>query len=106
MSDPEEFHELSTRGEAFSLECSFTRINPGPIEAGESIIPAKLTSDAARRFAAMHLILEDLEFAEECLRAADNLGLPDDSNLYSKALSFRESSDMPDVSRVEFERLD
>jgi hypothetical protein len=36
----------------------------------------------------MHLILEDLEFAEECLRAADNLGLPDDSNLYSKALIF------------------
>jgi hypothetical protein len=36
MSDPEDFHELSTRGEAFSLECSFTWINPGPIEAGES----------------------------------------------------------------------
>jgi hypothetical protein len=88
MSDPEELHDPSTHGEAFSAECSFTWINPGPIEAGESIVPVKLTSDAARTFAAMHLILGDLEFAEECLKAADDLGIPDNSNLHSKALIF------------------
>jgi hypothetical protein len=88
MSNPEELHDLSTQGELFSAECSFTWISPGPIEAGESIIPAKLTSVAARTFAALHLILGDLEFAEECLRAADNLGIPDNSNLHSKALIF------------------
>jgi hypothetical protein len=88
MSDPKELYNLSTQGELFSTECSFTWINPGPIEAGESIVPAKLSSATARAFAALHLILGDLEFAEECLRAADNLGLPDNSNLHSKALIF------------------
>lgn len=88
MSDPEELHDLSTQGEAISPVISFTWINPSPIEAGESIVPAKLSSVAARAFAAMHLILEDLMFAEECFRAADNLGIPNNSNLHSKALIF------------------
>ena len=88
MSDPDELHDPSTHGESFESVWSFTWINPGPIEAGESIVPARLSSAAARTFAALHLILEDLEFAEECLRAADNLGIPDGSNLNSKALIF------------------
>jgi len=88
MSDPEEPYDLSTQGEAFSAECSFTWINPVSIEAGEFIVPARLSSAAARKFAALHLILGDLEFAEECLKAADNLGIPDNSNLHSKALIF------------------
>jgi hypothetical protein len=88
MLDPEEPYYLSKQGESFSTEFSFTWINPGPIEAGESIVPAKLSSPAARTFAALHLILGDLVFAEECLREADNLGIPDDRNLHSKALIF------------------
>ena len=68
MSEPEEHHDPSTQGEAFSTEWSFTWIKPGPIEAGESIVPAKLSSAAVRTFAALHLILGDLEFAEECLK--------------------------------------
>lgn len=88
MIDPEDLHDLSTQGERFPTECSFTWINPSRIEAGESIVPAKLSSSAARTFAALHLILGDLEFAEECLKAADKLGIPDNSNLHSKALIF------------------
>lgn len=88
MSDQEGLYNLQTQGEKFSPECTFTWINPGPIEAGESILPVKLSSGSARVFAALHLILADLEFAEECLKAADNLGIPDDSNIYSKALIF------------------
>lgn len=88
MDKPEEIHNLPTKGEQFEIECSFTWINPGPIEAGESIAPAKLSSTAAQEFAALHLILEDMEFAEECLRAADEIGLPNNNNLYSKALIF------------------
>lgn len=88
MSNSEELGNLSIKGEAISPECSFTWINPGPIEAGEYIVPVKLSSAAARTFAALHLILGDLEFAEECLKLADNLGIPDNRNLHSKALIF------------------
>lgn len=88
MSESEDMHDISTQGEAFSSEFSFTWINPGPIEAGEAMAPAKLTSQAARIFAALHLILGDLAFAEECLKAANEIGIPDDKNLHSKALTF------------------
>jgi hypothetical protein len=88
MSNSDDMHDLSTQGEAFSSDLSFTWIEPGPIEAGEAIAPAKLTSEAARIFAALHLILGDLAFAEECLKAAYDIGIPDDKNLQSKALVF------------------
>lgn len=84
------FNNLSTHGESFESLWSFTCINPGPVEAGESIVPARLSSAAARTFEALHLILEDLEFAEECIKAADNLGIPDGGKLNSKALIFSE----------------
>jgi len=88
MSESEEIRDISTQGEALSSELSISWINPGRIEAGESIAPARLSSEAARKFAAMHLILGDLAFAEESLRAADDIGIPDDKNLHSKALIF------------------
>lgn len=88
MSESEDIHDISTQGEAFSSDFSFTWINPGPIAAGESIAPARLSSVAARVFAALHLILGDLAFAEECLKAADDIGIPDNNNLHSKALIF------------------
>lgn len=88
MTEYEDIHDISTQGEAFSSDFSFTWISPGPIEAGEAIAPAKLTTQAARVFAALHLILGDLAFAEECLNAANEIGIPDDKNLHSKALIF------------------
>lgn len=88
MNEPKDSHDISTQGEAFSSEFSFAWISPGPIEAGEAMAPAKLTSQAARHFAALHLILGDLAFAEECLKAANEIGMPDDKNLQSKALIF------------------
>ncbi len=87
MSESEDIHDISTQGEAFSSDFSFTWISPGPIEAGEAMAPAKLTSQAARVFAALHLILGDLAFAAECLNAANDIGIPDDKNLHSKALT-------------------
>lgn len=88
MSEFEDIHDISTQGESFSSAFSITWINPGPIEAGETIAPAKLPSEAARIFAALHLILGDLSFAEECLKTANDIGKPDDKNLHSKALIF------------------
>ncbi|WP_144427544.1 hypothetical protein [Nostoc piscinale] len=88
MSESEDIHEISTQGESFSTELSFKWINPTPIEAGELIAPARLSSEAARIFAALHLILKDLTFAEECWKAADDIGIPDNKNLHSKALIF------------------
>ncbi len=88
MSDTDEIHDISTRGEAFSSELSITWIDPGRIEAGEMIAPAKLASEAAQVFAALHLVLGDLSFAVDCLAKADEAGIPDDKNLQSKALIF------------------
>jgi hypothetical protein len=85
MSNPEELHDLSTQGESFSAVCSFTLIDPSLFGAGECIVTARLHSAKARTFAALNLILGDLEFAEECLKAADDIGIPDNSNLQSKA---------------------
>lgn len=85
MSDVDNIHN---QGEAISSGLSFTWINPGPIEAGEHIVPAKLSSDTARTFAALHLIMGDLTFAIDCLKMADEAGIPDSSNLQSKALIF------------------
>lgn len=88
MSDSNEMHDISTQGEAFSTVYSYTWINPGPIETGEALVPARLNSQAARAFAALHLILGDLAFAEDCLKAANDIGIPDDKNYHSKALIF------------------
>jgi hypothetical protein len=63
-------------------------VDPKPIEAGEQIASAKLTTEPARQFAALHLVMADLEFALECLIEADKLGFPDASNPQSRALIF------------------
>lgn len=88
MNNSGDIHNISAQGEIVSAELSFSWVEPGPIEAGESIAPAKLKSEAAPIFAALHLILSDLKFSEECLNAANSIGLPNDSNLHSKALIF------------------
>jgi hypothetical protein len=64
-------------GEKISPSWTITWINPGHIEAGESIAPAKLNSDLARKLAALYLVIEDLQFAFNCFVEADKLGLPD-----------------------------
>jgi hypothetical protein len=58
------------------------------MEAGEAMIPAKLTSEKARRFAALNLVFADLEFAFNCLKSAHALGMPDQDNLQATALIF------------------
>jgi hypothetical protein len=87
MSEPST-PDLEKQGESFSPELTFTWINAGPIEAGELMVPAKLSSPDARAFAALHLVLRDLAFATDCLTQANELGIPDDRNLQSKALIF------------------
>lgn len=52
------------------------------------MVPARLSSPKARSFAALNLILGDLDFAYDCLKQAHEMGLPDSSNLQSKALIF------------------
>jgi hypothetical protein len=80
--------KLEEQGESFSSEISFTWINPEPIEAGELMVPAKLSSPEAQLFAALHLVLRDLVFAADCLKQANELGIPNDRHLESKALIF------------------
>jgi hypothetical protein len=86
MDETEELKSSFEQGELCQLLFSFTWINPSRIEAGEFIMPAKLSSEAARKFAALHLILDDMRFAEECLNEADCIGLPDGKNFRSRAL--------------------
>jgi len=88
MSESEDINDISTQGETLSVEASFVWIDPRPIAAGETIAPAKLTSHAALEFAALHLILGDLEFAEECLKAANEIGMPNAKDFQQKALIF------------------
>jgi len=58
------------------------------INKGEVLVPAKLTSESARKFADLHLILGDIHFAINCLKEAKKSGIPNDSDLQSKALIF------------------
>jgi hypothetical protein len=76
------------RGERVNPTWSFKFVDPKQIEAGEALAPARIASDKGRKFAALHLILTDLSFAQECLMEADKIGLPDHSNLHSKSLIF------------------
>lgn len=80
--------EVAREGESLAPEMTFTWINPSRIEAGEFIAPARLSSPQAQSFAAMHLIHRDLTFARDCLAQADQIGIPDATNIQSKALVF------------------
>jgi hypothetical protein len=75
-------------GEIVAPEWSFRWIVEGQVDAGTMIAPAKLNSELARRFADLHLVIDDLSFALDCLTEADKLGMPDPNNLASKALIF------------------
>jgi hypothetical protein len=77
-----------TQGERSAPCATFIWIDPGPIESGEHIVPAKLNGERARKFAALYLVIDDLAFALDCLVEADKLGIPDADNLHSKALIF------------------
>jgi hypothetical protein len=66
---------------------TFAWINPNPIEAGETIVPAKIASSAGLKFAALYMILADLSFALECLTEANRLGISS-ANLHIRALIF------------------
>lgn len=58
------------------------------VEAGSSIVPAKIDSHASREFVAIQLTRKDLSFALECFKEASRLGVPDSANIQSKALIF------------------
>jgi hypothetical protein len=89
MSDDQPSNEQAvTQWERSAPQITFTWIDPGPIEAGEHIRPAKLNGELARKFAALHLIIDDLAFALDCMVEANKLGVPDATNLHSKALIF------------------
>lgn len=77
-----------SKGEKQSPNWTYQFVDLTRIEAGELIAPAKIDSEAGRKYAALQLILADLSFALECFKEADKLGLPDSANLHSKALIF------------------
>jgi hypothetical protein len=81
-------NDITSQGEFLAPEWSFKWINPSRIEAGEMMVPAQLNTDLAREFAALHLVIDDLSFALDCLVEADKLGIPDQTNLHSKVLIF------------------
>jgi len=88
MSEPSSNPDPSTHGEQFTFEMSFTWLQTQRLEAGESIVPASLSSTKAHTFAALNLVARDLSFALDCFRTADTIGIPDSGNLHSKALIF------------------
>jgi hypothetical protein len=59
-----------------------------PLKAGERIVPAKLDGELSTEFSDLHMIANDLSFAIDCFREAHKIGIPDASNLHSKALIF------------------
>jgi hypothetical protein len=77
-----------SKAEHQSPQWQFQFLDTTTIDAGEMIVPAKLSGDLAREFAEWHMIGEDLSFALDCLTESDRLGLPDSENLHSKALIF------------------
>ena len=87
MTEPISMNSES-HGESFSSELTFTWINPRPIAAGEQMAPVALSFPEAQSFAALHLILQDLAFASDCLKLSNTYGIPDDRSLQSKALIF------------------
>jgi hypothetical protein len=81
---PPEFAKAEHR----APQWQFQFLDTTTIEAGEMIVPAKLTGKLAREFAEWHLIGADFSFALDCLNESNKLGLPDSENLHSKALIF------------------
>jgi hypothetical protein len=77
-----------SKAEHLSPQWQFQFLDTKPIDAGEMIVPAKLSGDLAREFAELHMIRTDFSFALDCLKESDKLGLPDSENLHSKALIF------------------
>ena len=88
MSEPPKLNDQQVTGESVRIDWTYTWIDPKRIEAGELLAPVKLSSELAGKFAAMHLVLEDLNFALESFEAADRLGIPNVGELHSKALIF------------------
>jgi hypothetical protein len=78
----------SSKGEMHKPQLTWRFLDLTPIEAGEHIVPAKLDGELAAAFADLHMIANDLSFAIDCFREADKIGMPDASNLHSKALIF------------------
>ena len=56
-----------SKGEQQSPHWSFSFVDLTRIEAGEHIVPAKISGDLACEFAELHMISNDLSFALECL---------------------------------------
>lgn len=74
-------------GERPSVQMRMTWIKDGvEIPAGTMIGQHKLNSTASDEYAALHMILDDLVFAEDCFTEADKLGVPDATSTFSKAL--------------------
>lgn len=75
-----------SKGEQQSPHWSFNFVDLTRIEAGEHIVPAKISGNLAYEFAELHMISNDLSFVLECLKEADKIGLPDSEKLLSKSL--------------------
>jgi hypothetical protein len=77
-----------SKAEHQAPQWQFQFLDTTTINAGEMIVPARLTGDLAREFAEWHMIDADFSFALDCLKESDKLGLPDSENLLSKSLIF------------------
>ena len=88
IEETSDYEQVAREGELLAPKMTVTWISPGRIEAGELIAPVKLSTAKAESFAAMHLILGDLMFALDCLAQADQIGMPDATNIQSKGLVF------------------
>jgi hypothetical protein len=67
---------------------SFQFCDLTPIDAGQFMAPGKLDTALGRKFAALHMVKNDLAFAIGTLIEARKLGKPDSESTLSRALIF------------------
>ncbi|MGO7564734.1 hypothetical protein ACC754_35690 [Rhizobium johnstonii] len=83
--------EQETKRVGILVKPSFTFefLDSERIEAESQIVPIDVRKCAsAQEFGDLHLIVEDLEFAQQCFITAAQLGFPDEPNLLIKSLVF------------------
>jgi hypothetical protein len=77
-----------SKSEKFEIIWTPTFVDKTTIEAGEMIVPSKISGPLADEYADLHMIAGDFAFALEALMEAAKHGPPDVTNVHARALIF------------------
>lgn len=78
--------EVEQYGEKISPEWQYRFLVLTEVPAGSIHAQAIFDNENGREIGELRTVAQDLHFASQCLKEADRLGLPDNSNTLSKAL--------------------